>query len=238
MAKGAYWVIGGTSGIGAAIVSRLKSDGADYVHVTGEECDVRSDAALGREREKLHAISGDDFHSVVYCAGISRLSWLGRMGVQGLRHASDVLDVNCLGFIRLLNTLGDDNIGLGSKPFSVVAISSDAARRPMRTSAAYCASKAALDMVVRVAAREMGPYGWRINAVSPGMVEGTIMSKAVDAQVKKTRHWNDEYTRSYERQQEVVPGRIPPEDVASIVVDVLHGPKHLNGSIVEFNGGR
>lgn len=57
-----------------------------------------------------------------------------------------------------------------SRPASVVNISSGAALRARPGGGPYAASKAALEMATRAAALELGPYGIRVNAVSPGFV--------------------------------------------------------------------
>ena len=52
---------------------------------------------------------------------------------------------------------------------SFVAISSESGIMSIRGLAAYCASKAALDMMVRVAADELGGRGIRVNSIRPGL---------------------------------------------------------------------
>ncbi|ABD58664.1 FabG-like 3-oxoacyl-(acyl-carrier-protein) reductase [Mycobacterium phage PLot] len=237
------WVIGGTSGIGKACAERL----GEYMVTasTGlEEWDVRERGGAGRQ---LIRELGYPTH-IVYAAGVNHLDWIG----DGTYGHEDVINVNLMGFLRLLDNLvleggmgrlreGHDSYRgeypFGAKP-NIVAISSDAAERPLRTSIGYCASKAGLNMAVRVAARELGPHGWRINAVSPGMTAPTGMSDYIDKRVPEVRGWTQIEAAQYEAQQEVVPGRIDPREVAEVVFDVLTGPNHLNGSIITINGGR
>ncbi|MCU1572557.1 MAG: Short-chain dehydrogenase [Micrococcaceae bacterium] len=52
----------------------------------------------------------------------------------------------------------------------IVNISSGAALRARPGAAPYSSSKAALEMVTRASALELGPYGIRVNAVAPGFV--------------------------------------------------------------------
>src|SRR6185437_5500126 len=52
---------------------------------------------------------------------------------------------------------------------SIVCISSDAATMTWPYMASYCAGKAGLDALVRVAADELGSLGIRVNAVRPGL---------------------------------------------------------------------
>ncbi|AHN84084.1 FabG-like 3-oxoacyl-(acyl-carrier-protein) reductase [Mycobacterium phage Hawkeye] len=242
------WIIGGTSGIGKACADLLRKD--MVTTSTGkDEFDVRQSEHFWR-----HQITDLQYPThVVYSAGINYLNWLGEMGSNDSHQ--DVIDVNLMGFIRLMNAMvwagklthsadppGMNKFHRGNYPFgvkpSIVVISSDAAERPLRTSIGYCASKAGLNMAVKVAARELGPHGWRINAVSPGMTSPTGMSDYVDERVPEVRGWTPAEADRYERSQEVVPGRIDPTEVAQVVYDVLMGPPHLNGSIVTINGGR
>jgi NAD(P)-dependent dehydrogenase (short-subunit alcohol dehydrogenase family) len=52
----------------------------------------------------------------------------------------------------------------------VLNVSTIGARRVEPGIGAYCASKAALEMVTRVLALELGDRGVRVNAVAPGMI--------------------------------------------------------------------
>ena len=52
-------------------------------------------------------------------------------------------------------------------PGAIVNVSSNAAVLGVIDHAAYCASKAALDALTRVAAVELGPHGIRVNSVNP-----------------------------------------------------------------------
>lgn len=61
-------------------------------------------------------------------------------------------------------------IAAGRKPV-VINISSGAALRARPGAAPYSTSKSALEMVTRASALELGAYGIRVNAVSPGFVE-------------------------------------------------------------------
>lgn len=233
------WVIGGTSGIGEACALKLREivDPNDFVHTTGkDDFDVTSDN-FERMLEKLGYPD-----KIVYSAGINHLNWLGKGTLdEHLR----VIDVNLFGFIRLVDAaasigktgfpiVGDDR---KYKP-SIVAISSDAATRPLRTSISYCASKAGLDMAVRCAARELGPHGWRINAVAPGMTEHTKMTEYIDNRVPEVRGWSPRKTEEYEVSQEVVPGRVDKWEVAEAVKFLLDAGPHVNGVILPVNGGR
>lgn len=229
------WVIGGTSGIGLATVRQLRQMGMD-VFSSGMESDVRNVENVRSKLRDAEELVGP-LESIVYSAGTNQLDWVGRMDVQGLWDASHVLDTNLLGFITVLDACAEHG-RREQQPLRVTVVTSDAAERPLRTSIAYCASKAGLNMAVKVAARELGPHGWRINGVAPGMTDGTEMTDYIDRRVPEVRGWSHEETLRYERSQDVVPGRIPPEQVADAIAQVLTGPDYLNGNITTINGGR
>ena len=52
----------------------------------------------------------------------------------------------------------------------VVFLSSNTAMRAIRNRTAYCASKGAINSMVRAIALDMGPLGIRVNACAPGYI--------------------------------------------------------------------
>lgn len=221
-------VLGGGSGIGAACVEILRNKhNLDVYSPDHKKVDVTNRFNL------VDAVENNGpYHFVVYSAGINRLDWIKDIHNSEM---CDIFDVNVFGFIRLLNVLELHQPAV--RPH-IVAISSDAAVRPMRTSIAYCASKAALDMAVKCAARELGPKGWRINAVSPGMTDETGMTEYIDKRVSEVRGWTKAEALAYETSQQPLGRRATTGEIAHIVADVLMGPDYLNGAIIPVNGGR
>lgn len=223
------WIIGGTSGIGQAVSMECAGKGHD-VSSSGIKYDVKDPGKLGSFWEQF-----GPFDAVVYSAGVNQLGWIEELDDKTVL---DIYDTNVVGFMRLLQLIKKKNAGavIGHCQ-SIVAISSDAAERPMRTSIAYCASKAALNMAVRVAAREMAPLV-RVNAIAPGVTENTIMTAYVDAVVPAIRGWRGESAAEYERSQIPMGRRAEPAEVARVTYDVLTGPEYLTGSVITVNGGR
>ena len=92
----------------------------------------------------------------------------------------------------------------------------------------YGPSKAALIMLVRVLAQELGREGIRVNAVSPGMVRTGMTAKVyADARV------------AAERDALVPLGRVAtPEDVADVVAFLLGADaRYVNGHDLVVDGG-
>jgi NAD(P)-dependent dehydrogenase (short-subunit alcohol dehydrogenase family) len=110
-----------------------------------------------------------------------------------------------------------------------VAISSNSARIPRRNSIAYCASKAALSMALRVAARELAGSQVAVWGYEPGLLAGTPMTQAVSAAFSGDR---------LHRMPGVPPNGLPPEDLARrIVQDLATFSYAHNGIVIPFDAG-
>lgn len=228
-------VIGGTGGIGSAIVNELLN-GSDMPNGSGSTVTYPPKDALdvtwGPDEIREAITHWGVFTHLVYCAGINELAMIPQIDYKHRGNFSEILDVNVVGFARVLAAM------VGTDPLeSVVAISSDAAVRPMRGSLMYCASKAALDMAVRCAARELAPK-IRVNAISPGMTEPTEMQAYIDRTIPAFRGWTKEQAMKYELSQNPMGRRATTEEVAKITASVLFGPGYLTGAIIPINGGR
>jgi NAD(P)-dependent dehydrogenase (short-subunit alcohol dehydrogenase family) len=81
-----------------------------------------------------------------------------------------VVDLNLVGVYLTIKHAADVMIRERTAG-SCIAISSTSAVVTIPGLAAYCASKAAVDMLVRVAADELGEHGIRVNAVRPGLTK-------------------------------------------------------------------
>jgi 3-oxoacyl-[acyl-carrier protein] reductase len=66
----------------------------------------------------------------------------------------------------------------------IVVVSSTAAQRPGVGQAAYASSKAALEAIVKVTARETAARGIRVNAVAPGLLGGGMASRILDEAIE------------------------------------------------------
>jgi NAD(P)-dependent dehydrogenase (short-subunit alcohol dehydrogenase family) len=222
------WIIGGTSGIGAAVADRIRysGNGPQTLLLTDENVDVTEPFALMRYIGRHKPI-----HEVVFCAGVNHPEMIG----DGLTHKARItFDVNVVGFLNVLDQLRSEQ---GHQPTSIVAVTSDAARIAMRGSIAYCASKAALSHAIRCAARELAPT-WRVNGVAPGIIADTPMTAAIDRRIPSLRGWTPEYAAEYEKSMIPMRRRGRPDEVARVIVDALRGPEYMTGTIVEITGGK
>ncbi|MEL6888088.1 MAG: SDR family oxidoreductase [Pseudomonadota bacterium] len=184
MVRKAVLVTGGARGIGAGIVAELARDHDVMVHfnTTPPETDcagVQGDLTDADVPGHLVAATLDRFgriDAVVHNAGDISGSPLDSYRPDDYRH---MFDVNLFAAQGLLAAAAPQ-FGPGA---GMVNISSVNAVLPPMGAAMYGASKAALDLWTRGAAKEMGPRGIRINAVAPGAID--VPGSGRDAELKQ-----------------------------------------------------
>lgn len=174
------------------------------------------------------------YTAVVYSAGINREDSV--RNADWRRSMADQMAVNFAGAIETLHRwLRKDVIGRGGHSF--VTIASNSAYIPRSTGMSYCASKAAIVMAMRCAAREIagrnpGMFP-AIYTYSPGWLANTPMSQEVRE-------------RLVQKQQGLAPHRIPgntmgvsPMALAQTIVRNLSvvDNRMLNGTDIRIDGG-
>lgn len=100
---------------------------------------------------------------------------------------------------------------------SIVNIGSITGKRPLLGRTPYAATKAGLIGITRTLAEETGPYGIRVNLISPGAVEGPRIDAVFEQQAKARKVAVAEVRRSFE---EMSPLRrlVKADDVAKATV--------------------
>jgi 2-keto-3-deoxy-L-fuconate dehydrogenase len=175
-------ITGAASGIGAATATRLASDGVrKLILVDCDEDRLRDFAfSLPCERQVLIGdVADEDFwqsadltgltHAVIN-AGIGFGAPITETSFADWRR---VMAVNLDGaFLTLQAAMRA--IGAGGKGGAIVLTASVAGIKAEPMIAAYAASKAAVIQLARVAAKEGGAGGIRVNAIAPGGVETPI----------------------------------------------------------------
>lgn len=177
-------VTGGASGIGAATVAALHAAGARVAVLDqhdAPDADVSLPVDVGDEEQVIAAVrtavdrlGGLDV--AVVNAGIGGMSAILDLSTQ---EWDRVMRVNLRGGFVTLRECARAMVALGA-PGAIVAVTSVSGFLTDRSMAHYSVSKAGLAALVKVAARELGPHGIRVNAVAPGTTD-TPMFAATDA---------------------------------------------------------
>ena len=180
-------VTGGSRGIGAAIAERLAAAGAEVIVCSRRQEAVDEVAQAIRARGgRAHAIAAhmgrlDEIERLVQTLDARGLAVDVLVNNAGISppDSGDLCDTspalwdkimegNVRGPFFLTASLGKRMAARGKG--TVVNISTTSALMAQPEIGAYCVSKAALNMVTRCFARELGPKGVRVNAISCGVI--------------------------------------------------------------------
>jgi ketoreductase RED2 len=230
-------VTGSSSGIGAAIATRLAADGARVV--------VNSARSVEAGKQLADRLPG----AVYLQADVSDPEQAAAL-VDGAVAAFGRLDVlvNNAGTTRLiphkdldavtpevwheildLNVVGTWQMSVAAMPHlrasgagCIVNVSSVGGVRPAGSSIPYAVSKAAVNHLTRLLAAATGPEV-RVNAVAPGLVETP---------------WTRDFTEVAERVRTTTPLRRVglPDDVAELVLGLVRS-SYVTGEVVLVDGG-
>jgi 3-oxoacyl-[acyl-carrier protein] reductase len=235
--KGAV-VTGGSRGIGRAIVTRLVADGARVVfayrqddraaaavseatagRATGVRVDLAEPGAVGRLFEAA-APHLDGLDILVNNAGTVRAP----LFVDASEADYDaVMDINTRSVFLAIQHAAR-HMREGGR---IVNLSTVNTREHGPGLALYAGSKAAVELFTRVAAKELGPRGITVNAVSPGATDTDLLrasnkAAALEAAVAKTplRRLGQ------------------PEDIADVVAFLVgHDGRWVTGQNIVASGG-
>jgi NAD(P)-dependent dehydrogenase (short-subunit alcohol dehydrogenase family) len=235
-------VTGASSGIGRAIAEAMAEAGANLVLV-GRDMErlretVAAVTARGVAAEAVAVeLTADEAPAAIVSAAVRRFGGLNVL-------------VNCAGIFEpqpfetqplesfdrqmAVNVRAPFALTQAALPYlrpggAVVNISSIAGYSGFPQSAAYCASKGAVELMTRALAAELGPQGVRVNCVAPGNIRTPMNAGQFAA--------SREYERSLEEKTPL--GRIgETEDIAAAVV-YLASPaaKFVNGASWLVDGG-
>ncbi len=175
-------ITGGGSGIGLACAEAFVADGAHVTLVGRTESRLAAACAnLGAAASYVVADTADE-QAIAAAIGAANSAapltiavanaGTGAAGPLLQMDSSEwqrVLDTNLNGTFYLFKHAGAALSANGGG--ALCAISSIAGLRTHKLMAAYCTSKAGIDMLVRNAADELGVHGIRVNSVCPGLVE-------------------------------------------------------------------
>jgi NAD(P)-dependent dehydrogenase (short-subunit alcohol dehydrogenase family) len=230
-------VIGGASGIGEAIVFGAARLGATTICLDleaeaaravaarviaeGTPCeagalDIRDRAAVTRALQDV--VARHQALDVVICTPSINV----RKAIldYGEDELTRVLDLNLKGNFNVLQAAG--RIMTAQRRGSIVLFSSIRSQVVEPGQAVYAATKAGILQMAKTAAAEFGPYGVRVNAVGPGVIETPLT-----APIKANERWYAAYANKsvfgrWGRADEMVgPTLFLASDAASYVTGTL-----------------
>jgi 3alpha(or 20beta)-hydroxysteroid dehydrogenase len=234
-------ITGGARGQGAAEGRLFTAEGAtvvlaDVIDADGEQTAKEIDATYMHldvaSEEEWETVVADVMAThghldvVVNNAGIFRA---GRLVEETIEQWDQVIAINQTGVFLGMRAAAKAMIEAG-RGGSIINISSVAGLEGIFGSMAYSASKWAVRGMTKVAAKELGRYGIRVNSIHPGLIE-TPMTAGFPAVV------DDEKRRRAQKQTPL--GRFgTPEDIANMALFLAgDGSDYCTGQEFVVDGG-
>ena len=237
-------VIGSSNGIGRAIAEGFVSEGC---HVRGfdrapnDGIPTTVGDVTSYDQVKAFARGFEAIDHVVFCVGVGS----GKFGFPFWnlepRDWLRVLEINLVGAVNVAHAFAEKLIARGQG--SMLFLVSVAGQIGSQTDPPYSAAKAGLINFTQCAAKDFAPYGVRVNALSPGMVQTNLnqavwaasQAKLPESQRQTYEAWADEKIRK------VSPlGRwqMPQEYAAMATYLASDHAKNLTGQTINIDGGQ
>ena len=238
------FVAGGSSGINLGIAQAFARAGA---HVTvmsrspdkvqqaaaslralgaqalGISADVRDPAAVEAALRQAHARFGDIDVLVSGAAG----NFLAEVNDLSSNAFKVVVDIDLVGSFHVARRAFEH---LRKPGASLIFITAPQSEVPMPYQAHVCAAKAGVDQLARVLAIEWGAAGVRVNAISPGAIDGT----------EGMRRLSPQSARGQAMVRSMVPlGRLGTTDDIAQLAMFLSSPaaSYITGTVIACDGG-
>jgi NAD(P)-dependent dehydrogenase (short-subunit alcohol dehydrogenase family) len=234
-------VFGGTTGINLGIAQAYARQGAKVSAASrkpanveaavatlgpngfGVVADVRDEAAVGEALARAVARHGPIDVLVSGAAG----NFLAAAAEMSSNAFKVVVDIDLQGSFHVARRAFEH---LRKPGASLIFITAPQSVVPMAYQAHVCAAKAGVDQLTRVLAIEWGAQGVRVNAISPGPIEGTEGMKRLAPQGPE----GDRLVR------DMVPlGRMgTPEDIAQLAMFLgSDASAYVSGTVIACDGG-
>ena len=177
-------VTGGASGIGAAIVERLRADGAIV-----EIADIAASPATDVTNEKSctefaqRVVAAHGRVDIMVLAAAIVLPADHRVLTDSLESWDRVLDVNLTGTLLPLRAFES----YFSDGASIITITSGEYQHATPGNGAYCVAKSGVWMLTKTLALELAHRHIRVNAVAPGFIETPMTKPFLDASGRRDK---------------------------------------------------
>lgn len=234
-------VTGASRGIGQSIAETFAREGA-YVVITGRKLETLEEVAKGigaRARAvPCHVGKLDQLENLVNTATRE----FGRVDILVNNAATNIaqgpclemdegqfdkmVEINLKSTFRLMKLVAPGMCTRGSG--SIINVASIAGLRPQFHSLLYSMTKAALIMMTKSYAVELGPMGVRVNAIAPGLIQ-TVLSEY---------YWKDEERRARQLNAQPIKHLGQPREIADIALTLAgEQSSYLTGQTIVVDGG-
>lgn len=159
-------ITGASRGIGAHLAQHYSELGHNVVEWSfSRNVDVADDRSIIRELSKLKRVD-----NLVHCAGIASMNSAMLMPTE---RAKRIFDTNAVGTFNVCREVA--KVMARAKHGRIVNFSSIAVPMNLEGESVYAASKAAVETMTRIFAREFAPFGITVNAVGPNPIDTDLI---------------------------------------------------------------
>ena len=245
-------ITGSSSGVGAALATKLASEGASVVinynqsekgaiqtreHIVasgGRAVIAQGDVSEEADCERITETAIGSFGRLdILVNNAGRTTFVPHENLKDLTSAiwERTLRVNLMGAFFMSRAAMPHLQKAGGG--EIVMTSSIASQTASGSSIAYCASKAGMNSLTRSLAKAFGKDNIRVNAVLPGLIDGDW---AFDT-------WGDGDDARYEALKTQFADMTPlghvvePSDVANVILSIITGSDYVTGQLVTIDGG-
>ena len=223
-----YVVVGGSTGIGLAVLAQLTSEGECVIQlsrhpervpanpeVTSLPWDLRRDSFPADQLP-------DVLDGFVYCPGTITLKPFNRLREDDFR---DDFEVNLIGAVRALQACLP-HLKRSTTGASVVLFSTVAVQTGLPFHASVASAKGAVEGFTRSLAAELAP-GIRVNAVAPTVTDTPLAGRILSSDEK----------RRTAAERHPLQAINQPDDVAKTVLWLLRDAPMVTGQVIACDGG-
>lgn len=222
-------VVGGSAGIGLALVKSLVEKGANVYNASRTQSEEwpagvnHQELDVLQNLETLGKFLPDELHGLVYSVGSITLKPFGRVSEDDF-----LIDyrLNVIGAAKVIQQAFKNLKASGSA--SIVLISSVAATTGMGFHSSIASAKAGIEGLTKSLAAEFSALKVRVNAVAPSLTDTRLAANLLNTDEKKTasakRHPLGKYGQ--------------PEDIAAAITFLLAEESNwITGQVISIDGG-
>lgn len=167
----------------------------------------------------------DDGHPIDVLVNNAGISTVGLLSMSKVEDIENLFAVNYFAMLRIIQKVSKRMAR--QKKGVIINMGSNAGIAPQPGKIAYGSSKAAVMMMTKCLAKELGPMGIRVNAIAPGPIETEMIHQYKDDVLKNLA-------------SETALRRLgTTEEIAKVAVFLAsEQASYINGEIIKVDGGR